>query len=926
MKLTYRFLRAKNLLRIVISAISCLFLSLPIMAQPDYQAKLDSCVALVVTNPANVIKTMNNLLEEDNEEVKKIQFGQAHYLLGAAHYQLNEQDLSVYHFSKAADVFRSIDENVWLGKTFTNLGLAYRDDNEFVKALNYLDKAFAIYLEGNHLEKQIEVMLLTGGVYSKQNDFENAVNHLNKAINLSKIHKKDSLLAKAHGNLTLIYRDKGALEDALKNEFIALQLHNKLNDKTSLAASHNMIGSIYWRLNKFPEAEKAYSEAIKLYKTQELQIQQAKTIENLARVYKDWQFVNKADSITQLAIQLYKQNNDSMGVASANKNLGNIYYEKNNLIKAMHHYLLALKTYEQVNDVGGIVDIRKNLGNIYMQIGEFEKAMDYYHIALDREIQENNISGSAYIENLIGNCYSELKNFDEALNSYQTALKKYKELDHNKNIASTINHIGNVYLQQSDYGKALKKYQESMEYARIAGDDWRVSTEWNNIGNVYLATNMPHKAMDAFKSGYEINRKIKNLYGTALCSRKIGELYFQNNNNDSAAFYLEQSLKLGSEIDNKELMKNASYALYNFYNKEENYKKALENYQTYAVLSDSIEKKTNRNYIAEMQLSQLILEKEDLVNEYLNDREILLADNKLKEIQLIRKNAIQKILLVAILASLIILLLFLNRYRLKQKHANQLNEQIRVIKDTNNALADSEAQLLTLNATKDKFFSVLAHDLKNPLTGIVTASTTLQNNYENFEQEQRKGFIEIINASARQLENLLTNLLHWSKTQTGRSHCDPVTFNLKAVTEEVFKVSEINASKKEITLTHQLAGDEYLLADKEMITTVIRNLISNAIKYSNPEGMVEVKATLSEDVYVISVIDGGVGISQGNLRKLFKFDQKVSTYGTNDEAGSGLGLILSKEFVEKNGGKIWVEKTSNKGTTFKFTVPKSSIA
>lgn len=889
----------------------------------SYEQQLDSIAAFVVSEPEKVIEMAEKIIHEHTNNIQPAQTGRAHYYLGAAYNQLNEPDHAIYHFSKGVDVFKEIENDKWLGKTYINLGIVHRDHSNHDRSIKYLEEAGRIFHTSKLVEKQIEVMLIKGSVYAKQHKFNEAIAELNEAAMLSETTGNDSLKARSYTHLTLVYRERGSFINALESERKAGELFMKMQDSVALAASYNMQGSIFWRMHKFPEAEKAYLKAVEIRKSLYQSLYQARSLENLARVYKDWQYVNKADSITHLAIALYKKNDDSPGVASSYNNLGNIYFEQNNLVKALHCYLKALETYENVNHTNGIITIQKNIGNIYKAIGEYEKAMDYYRIAHEKELSEKNLSGAAYIENLIGNCYLHLEQYEEALEYYNKALRKYEKLSHEKNMALTLNLVGNVYYKQRKFAKALKQYEFSSLHATNVGDLWRVATEWNNIGNVYLEKSQYNKAMDAFQMGYHLNKKIKNVYGTALCSRKIGEIYYRTNRPDSALLYLSESFELGRRIENKELIKNASYNLYIYYNEQEDYKHALMHYRTFARVSDSIDQETNSQHIAEIQLSQKILEKEDLINEYLSDREMLLADNELKDIQLVKQKAVQYILIIAVVAALIILFLLFNRYRLKRRHTNELDKQIKIIKDTNNALADSEAQLLTLNATKDKFFSVLAHDLRNPLTGIVTASNTLQNNYHSFGDEQRTGFIEIINSSARQLENLLNNLLFWTKSQTGRNSYHPLKLNLQNLVEEVIQLSKINADRKQIKLIHHLCGNEYIFADKEMITTVLRNLVSNAIKFTRTEGVVVISATLEEGNYVISVTDTGIGISPGNLRKLFNFEHKISTYGTEDEAGSGLGLILSKEFVEKNQGKIWVDRTSKKGTTLKFTVPKN---
>ncbi len=912
-KLQYR-------MRLVLSFFFLLCI-LQLKSQVNIEVQWDSCSRYVISNPQKTIRIAKELLKTGESDYVPVYSGKAHYFLGAGYHQLNDQDLATYHFLKAADIFTEIMENEWLGKSFKNLGIVYRDNNDYDQALRYLDKASELFLENKMHKNQIEVLFISGSILAKQGDFEQAVNRLQKASERAAEIGNDSLKARSFSHLTLLYRDKGAFKLALENERKAAELHRNANNLSALAASFNLQGSIFWRMNHFPEAEKFYLKAIHLRQEINEHVGRAKSMENLARVYKDWHRVNKADSITQVAVRIYRENGDSLGIASAYRNLGNIFFEQHNLIKAMHFYLKALKIYEAVNNSNGFVSIQKNLGAVYEQIGDYQKSLDYYSIALEKEEEDNDILGVGYMENLIGNCLVKMERFEDALKSYNSALKSYKTFGHERNIALTYNLMGETYFQQENTGMALRMFGKSREHADNVGDFWRISTEWNNIGNVYLATNNHQKAMQAFQSAYAVNKEIDNDFGTALCGRKIGEIYRHFQKMDSAFFYLDESLQIGEKIANKELIKNASFELYKFFEDRQNYKQALMHYRHFSEVSDSIDRESNSDYMAELQLSQKILEKDNPINQYLDDRDILLAENHLKKVQLVKKNAVQYVLIVVVVASLIISFLLFTRYRLKRRYADKLDEQIRIIGDTNNALADSEAQLLSLNATKNKFFSVLAHDLRNPLSGIITASTTLQNNYGTFEDKQKKGFIEIINASARQLENLVTNLLHWSKTQTGRGTFQPVKLNLRERIENVFKFSEINASKKNITMNHGLDGSEIAYADKEMLTTIMRNLVSNAIKYSNYGGNIAVNAVLEENVYIISVKDSGIGISPGNLKKLFKFDEKISTYGTEDEVGSGLGLILSKEFVEKNGGKIWVDKTSKQGTTFKFTVP-----
>jgi PAS domain S-box-containing protein len=229
--------------------------------------------------------------------------------------------------------------------------------------------------------------------------------------------------------------------------------------------------------------------------------------------------------------------------------------------------------------------------------------------------------------------------------------------------------------------------------------------------------------------------------------------------------------------------------------------------------------------------------------------------------------------------------------------------------------------LKQLNATKDKFFRIIAHDLKNPFSSLLGASELLSKNAEIFSLEKIKSYSTILNSSARSGYELLENLLEWSKTQIGDIEFRPDTINLKDIVERNLLSLKISAVNKEIQLVSEITADFELTADKNMIDAVIRNLISNAIKFTPLKGVISITACKTDAFAIITVKDNGIGISKENIEKLFKIDTKFVNIGTANERGTGLGLILCKEFVEKHGGKIWVESELGAGSAFKFNLP-----
>jgi PAS domain S-box-containing protein len=236
-------------------------------------------------------------------------------------------------------------------------------------------------------------------------------------------------------------------------------------------------------------------------------------------------------------------------------------------------------------------------------------------------------------------------------------------------------------------------------------------------------------------------------------------------------------------------------------------------------------------------------------------------------------------------------------------------------------LKERERQLKELISTRDKLFSIIAHDLRSPFNSIIGLSALLTDDAEEYEPEKKKEFAEMICLSAKNTLVLLDNLLNWAESQSGQIQFMPDTLNMKTIVVAIFDVLKSAAEIKTISLNLNQSLDIEVYADKNMLKTVLINLISNSIKFTNTKGKIDVYAIQKQNVIEITVSDNGVGMSEDIQDKLFKIDKNATTPGTENENGSGLGLILCKEFVEKHGGQIWVESEVGKGRAFKFSLP-----
>ena len=236
-------------------------------------------------------------------------------------------------------------------------------------------------------------------------------------------------------------------------------------------------------------------------------------------------------------------------------------------------------------------------------------------------------------------------------------------------------------------------------------------------------------------------------------------------------------------------------------------------------------------------------------------------------------------------------------------------------------IKDNEHKLTELNATKDMFFSIIAHDLKSPFNSVIGFSEHLLELIEKKEYENIEVYANIILHSSKRAMDLLTNLFEWSQSKSGRMDLNPEFFQIVPLIEEQITLYKYIAEQKSIDIINILPPDIGINADKAMIKSLLRNLISNAIKFTPSGGKVSISAVEKQNEVIVSVSDTGVGMSKTRIDKLFSIDESYSTPGTQNEKGTGLGLILCQEFIKKNNGKIWIESEVGKGTTFHFSLP-----
>jgi signal transduction histidine kinase len=293
-----------------------------------------------------------------------------------------------------------------------------------------------------------------------------------------------------------------------------------------------------------------------------------------------------------------------------------------------------------------------------------------------------------------------------------------------------------------------------------------------------------------------------------------------------------------------------------------------------------------------------------------NEINLLSKENELKEIRI--KNATRErafyiaITLSFLSLSVLLLLLYYNR------------------KQTNKLLKEKNEELKVLNSTKDKFISILAHDLKNPFSAFLNISSALNNDFDVIDNDNKKKYINKLHQAVLQLNSLLKNMLEWAVLQRKSSLPDVENLNLFEITDFIIHTLSDFALEKNVKIENTIPTDIQVCANRSYLITILNNLVTNAIKFSKPENQISISASVNIKLATVFVEDNGIGIAPGDIDKLFRIEIDTHTIGKSDGKGTGMGLILCKELIEKMNGKIWVESTQGKGSRFIFTIPLSS--
>jgi len=617
----------------------------------------------------------------------------------------------------------------------------------------------------------------------------------------------------------------------------------------------------------------------------------------------------------QKAFNISKKSNDKSVKAKALYNLAFFEMISNSYVNSIKNFEELQLIYTKLNNPEKVAKIYNNIGYCYMELYDENNAFENFIKSLKIYKALNNKNGIALNYDIIGTMFYDQENYKFAQKYYADALAINLKLNDSSDIAINYTNLGNAVSDAGDYKQGLVYYQKSTEISKALKDDSGVSTNYNNIADSYKQLEDYNKAKLFLKKSLGLADKLNDKGLISVIYLNKAEIEHILNNNKLAIKYAKISNTYADESGNLEYKTNNFKTLSNACESLGNIKKAYYYNKQYISIKDSINK-INQHKTAQLFKTLNELEKS---NSKINK---LATENEKAKLKNEKERKFIYALIIALFIFAFLAVLINTQYTKKQEAYNLLEYQNFKIYELNDEIEKQKNYLEKVNNAKDKFFSIIAHDLKNPFNSIKGFTDLLLENGDIYTEEKKKKFLKIIASSTTKASELLNNLLIWANSQSGKIEFNPEKIDLNDQILNVNSFLEAQALSKDIEIKTHLDSNIFVYADKNMINTILRNLISNAIKFTNEKGIIEITSKENKKEVFVEVKDNGVGISEEDLKHLFSLDFKKSTNGTANEQGSGLGLLLCKEFVEKNDGELTVTSELNKGSVFKFTLLK----
>lgn len=614
------------------------------------------------------------------------------------------------------------------------------------------------------------------------------------------------------------------------------------------------------------------------------------------------QAVNFLDEAIYLSDSLNIKNRK----ADALFNKGVALWHLGKIQESEDYYKSARVIYEELKDTLSLIKLYNSEAINYSMRGRSDIALEMFLKSLD---YANKINDRPTIFNTlfnIGIVFDNRGELDKAIEHYNKAMQF---ADEKGSKALVENYLAEIYLTKNDLKKAEEFLNRAILNAESSGDLNSQIWSYTNLGTLNFAKGNLNEAEKNLLTALELARKSEYKLDIIHSLTELGKFYNKTKKLKEAEKFLLEAFGLAKQINSVQDLSNITNVLKDVYSELNNYKQAFEFLKLNKQYSDTLQAINQNEKILEIETRYAVKQKE-------KEAQLLKNENELQ------KKIIETQKLIAIVVSvlglfLVVLIALLIRSRRKilaaQKDLIMKNEEIEL---SRKEVAAKNKELEVLNSTKDKFFSIIAHDLRNPIAGFVSISDILETDYDRISDQEKKSLLSQMNNSSKNLIALLENLLTWARLSSNKIEIVRSKSKLSELIFSAVSPYEHWAKSKRVNLRVEIPEDKTIETDPFIFQTVVGNLINNAIKFSNSGDTVSVIAKFVNGKIKLSVKDNGVGIPEHRLKNIFGFDNKKTTKGTMNESGTGLGLVLVKELSDKMNWQIEVHSQPQLGSEF----------
>jgi signal transduction histidine kinase/Tfp pilus assembly protein PilF len=620
---------------------------------------------------------------------------------------------------------------------------------------------------------------------------------------------------------------------------------------------------------------------------------------NIGGIYIDKYNNDLALEYFQKSLELNIERHDKKAMADCYGNLGLVYRRLRNYIKALDFHEKSLGLKQALNDSIGISYSYGNLGIIFMEQGKYDLALEYFYKSLRLKERLNDKYGMANSYGNIGIVYQKIGSDKRARESFERSLEMFRLLNNQSGIAGVLLYLSDIYLDQGDSAIAEESLKRSLEIVSGNANIKEMANVYLKLGQLYAAKKQDFKAYQHFKKSLEHFMWCKDIGGQIMSTIEIGKYFFRSGQTEKAGQLFSSALK--QTVDNgfpeEELILLNLLSDYHYNNGE--FKLASGYLVRMKSLSDTLNKVNLMKKVGQLEARH---EFENTLKEAEFQKIQMQKEHELK----MKQNRIERNFYIVVL---LLVLVFLGN----------LLRTILIIKRKNTLLAEQKKALEKANATKDKFMSIIGHDLRTPFNAIIGITTLLSEHYKNMESQNIEEYISLIKEAGENAQGLLENLLDWAQSQSKELKTTIERVSINQLLHGNYLLVQQNAAQRKLTVIEKYSDMVLVSVDKNMINTVVRNLLSNALKFTPEGGTITIVSIKKPGCVEVKVSDNGVGISEEDMGNLFV--PGTTKKGKDGAATSGLGILLCKEFLSRHQSELKVESEEGKGSTFSFELP-----